>query len=140
MSDEFIGWGGTLERSTDGIAYTAVPRVRGLVLPKVTTEYQDVTSLDSPERFREYIKGLKDIGEVSVVCGYTRAGFQAWALDEARDAATFYRGTLANGDIFEYRAFPSITPNADDAASPVTIEATMRGTGPIDFTPAPVVP
>lgn len=134
MPDEFIGWGGTLERSPDGIAYTEVPRVRGLVLPKVTTEYQDVTSLDSPERFREYIKGLKDIGEVSIVCGYTREGYQAWAADEASDDPVYYRGTLANGDIFEFQAFASITPNADDAGAPVTIEITLRGTGPIDFT------
>lgn len=134
MPDEMIGWGGTLERSDDGVTYTAVPRVRGLVLPKPTQEWVDVTSLDSPNGFREHIPGLQDIGEVTVTCGYTRDGYQAWITDEQATTATYYRGTLANGDIFEFQAYPRATVNADDAGAAVTIEVVLRGTGELDFT------
>ena len=82
MSEQIIAYGATVERSTDGTTWDPIPECKGVAVPVVTTEYQDVTNLDSPNGFREYIKGLKDAGEITVPAGYTAAGYEQQVADQ----------------------------------------------------------
>ena len=77
MSKQIIAYGATVERSIDGgTNFVPIPECEGIAIPMVETDFQDVTSLDSPNGFREYIKGLKDAGVISLPCGYTSAGYE----------------------------------------------------------------
>ena len=138
-SNQIIAYGATVERSTNGTTWTAIPECQGVAVPVVTQEYPEVTSLDSPNGFREYIKGLKDAGEVTVPCGYTAAGFDQQTTDNAAPDAIHYRVTLrpqpnqSTGDRFIFRGFP--TPKLQDTGlgEPMGIEITIRTTGSITW-------
>lgn len=134
MSNAFIGHGATLERSDDGLAWTAIPEVKGVPIPEESQDFVDVTNLDSPGGFREYIKGLKDIGEITVDCNYTRAGFQAQKTDEGSATAIYYRLTLSNGDVFEWQGWPKVRAVPNGVGEVVDMQITIRGTGEPTFT------
>lgn len=141
MSEQIIAYGATVERSTDGVTYTAIPACKGVAIPVVTTEYQEVTSLDSPNGFREYIKGLKDAGEVTVPMGYTAAGYEAMIADQNAADSIFYRVTMKRqpsqttlGDRFVFRAFPTPELEAGDLGAPININLQLRLTGDVTWT------
>lgn len=136
MSEQIIAYGATVERSADDVTYTAIPEVKGVAIPIVTTEYQEVTSMDSTGGFREYIKGLKDAGEVTVPMGYTADGYEQMLADQNAADSIYYRVTMklqpsqsTTGDIFEFRAFPTPELEANDLGAPVNINLQLRMTG-----------
>jgi hypothetical protein len=137
-SKQIISYGATVERSTDGVTYTEIPECKGVAVPEVEQEYPDVTNLDSPNGFREYIKGLKDAGEIEVPCGYTAAGFEQQLADQAEADAIYYRVTLrpqpdqTTGDQFTYRGFPTPRLSPGDIGAPMDMTIMIRVTG--DFT------
>lgn len=141
-----IAWGGKIERSVDGTtAWAIIPEARGLVVPSPTTDYQDVTNLDSTNRTREFVKGLIDPGEITVNCNYTSLGYEQQIADQAEDDAMFYRATLpplngqTTGDVFTFRGFPTPAIVADDAGAPMGMTVTVRITGAITWTKGPTV-
>jgi predicted secreted protein len=130
-----------VKRSTDGITYTSIPECKGIAIPAVETEYIDVTSLDSPNGFREFIKGMKDAGSISVPCGYTADGYEQQIADQDAADAIYYEvilkkqpGQSVVGDKFEFRAFP--TPQLSNGGADQLIEMSiaLRITGEVEWT------
>lgn len=140
-SKQIISYGATVERSTDGVTYTSIPEVKGVAVPEVEQEYPEVTNMDSPNGFREYIKGLKDAGEIEVPCGYTAAGYEQQIADNAAADAIYYRVTLKKqpdqavvGDIFTYRGFPTPRLAPGDIGDPVEMTIVIRVSGDYTWT------
>lgn len=137
-SKQIISYGATVERSTDGVTYTPIPECKGVAVPEVEQDYPEVTNFDSPNGFREYIKGLKDGGEIEVPCGYTAAGFEQQLADQAEADAIYYRATLkpapdqSTGDSFVYRGFPTPKLAPGGVGDPIEMTIMIRVTG--DFT------
>ena len=94
MTQAIIAYGATVERSQDGTTYTEIPEVKGVAVPQVQQEYVEATHLQSPNGFREYVKGLKDAGELSVPANYTTAGYQQQLDDQDFNGTIKYRVTL----------------------------------------------
>lgn len=140
-----IAWGGKIERSDDGTTYTTIPEARGLAVPSPTTDYQDVTNLDSTNRTREFVKGLIDPGEITLNCNYTSAGYEQQIADQAETAAIYYRATMpplngqVTGDVFTFRGYPTPAIQADDAGAPMSMTVTIRITGAVTWTKGPMV-
>ncbi|MCA0923000.1 phage tail tube protein [Pseudooceanicola nanhaiensis] len=140
MSDQFILYGATVERSTDGTTWEDIPECKSIAVPAVETDYQEATSLDSPDGFKEYVKGLKDAGVISLSCGYTPAGYEQQLSDQAETAAIYYRTTLppapsqSSGDVFEFRGFPTPQPEGSDVGGIVGMTISIRTTGGVDWT------
>lgn len=140
MSNQIIAYGATVERSTDGTTWTEIPECKGVAVPVVETEYLDATSLDSPNGFREYVKGLKDAGVISVPCGYTSAGYEQQLGDQAEAEPIYYRTTMkpapdqSTGDIFEFRGFPTPQLEAGDVGELVMMSISIRTTGDVEWT------
>ncbi|MDX5297743.1 MAG: hypothetical protein LPK85_02205 [Gammaproteobacteria bacterium] len=140
MSNQVIAYGATVERSTDGTTWTEIPECKGVAVPVVETEYLDATSLDSPDGFREYVKGMKDAGVISVPCGYTSAGYQQQLGDQAAADAIYYRTTLrpapnqSTGDVFEFRGFPTPQLESGDVGDLVMMTISIRTTGDVEWT------
>lgn len=65
MTQAISGFGTLLKRNS-----TAVAEVVTIGGPSLTRETIDATHLTSPDRWREFIKGLKDGGEVSMDLNY----------------------------------------------------------------------
>lgn len=140
-SKQIISYGATVERSTDGVTWASIPECKGVAVPEVEQEYPEVTNFDSPNGFREYIRGLKDGGEIEVPCGYTSAGFAQQLADQAEPDAIYYRATLrpapdqSIGDRFEYRGFPTPRLAPGDVGDPIEMTVVIRVTGDFTWTP-----
>lgn len=140
MSKQIIAYGATVERSLDGTTYTEIPECKGVAVPVVETEYLDATSLDSPNGFREYIKGMKDAGVISVPCGYTPDGYEQQLADQASDTPVYYRTTMkaapgfTTGDIFEFRGFPTPQLEAGAVGELVGMSISIRTSGDVTWT------
>lgn len=135
-----ILFGGTFERSTNGTTWTPVLEVKSFDLPVISTEYQDATSLDSTGGFREYVKGLKDVEDITVNCGYVSATYEQALADSALTVPIYYRGTLpketgqtANGDRFTFTAFPTPRAVTNDIGGIIMLEISMKVTGGFTF-------
>jgi hypothetical protein len=140
MSEQIISYGATVERSTDGVTFAAIPECKGIAIPLVETDYLEATSLDSADGFKEYVKGLKDAGVISVPAGYTAAGYEQQLADQAETAPIYYRCTLkpqpsqSTGDVFEFRGFPTPKPEGNDVGALVGLTIDIRTTGGVDWT------
>lgn len=140
-SKQIIGYGATVETSLDGsTGWASIPECQSIAVPTVETDYPDVTSLDSPDGFREYIKGMKDAGVITVNAGYTSLGYAQQLDQEAEADPIYYRVTLApnpdqsTGDVFQYRGFPTPQIQSNDIGQPVQMTVSIRTTGGLTHT------
>ncbi|WP_444460071.1 hypothetical protein [Rhodobacter capsulatus] len=138
-NSQIIAYGATVERSTDGVAWTAIPGCKGIAIPAPSTDYIDATSLDSPNGFKEYIRGMRDAGEISVPCGYTAAGYEQQIADSLRDEPVFTappqtRPGQKTGDVFQFRGFPTPQVEGNDVTGLIAMTISIRATGNVTWT------
>ncbi|RVV99701.1 hypothetical protein EKE94_03195 [Mesobaculum littorinae] len=135
-----IAYGATVERSLDGTTWEKVPEAKGIAVPTVETDYQEATSLDSPNGFKEYVKGLKDAGTISIPCNYTPAAYEQQLNDQAQDDPIYYRTTLPKyrgqtaGDTFEFRGFPTPQLEQNGVGDIVAMSVSIRTSGDVTWT------
>ena len=141
MTQAIIAYGATVERSQDGTNWEDIPEVKGVSVPQVEQDYVEATHLKSPNGFREYIKGLKDAGELSVPANYTTAGYQQQLSDQNFNGTISYRVTLplapgqaTTGDVFEFSGYPNPSLESGDAGEIIGMIITIRTTGDFTFT------
>lgn len=67
MGDAYIGQGTLLQRGDGGgpEVFTTVAEVLNISGPSISRDAIDVTTMDSPDQYREFIGGLLDGGEVT---------------------------------------------------------------------------
>lgn len=67
MSDAYIGHGTQLKRGDGGDPeiFTKIAEVLSIAGPSLSRDSVEVTTMDSPDQYREFIAGLKDGGEVT---------------------------------------------------------------------------
>jgi hypothetical protein len=134
MTNQIIPYGGSVEISDDGSTFVEIPECKAVPVPTTSTEYPEVTSLDSPGGFREFIAGLKDAGELSFQAGYTSAGY---ALLTGFDGVLLYwRSTFprspsqtVSGDVFTFRGYVTPAIDANDVGVPVNLDINVRISG-----------
>lgn len=135
MAGEILFYGATVERSDDnGLTWEAIPGVKTFGIPEESVEYVETTSLDSAGGYREYIAGLKDLGEASMTQHYSRAAMVQLEADKFIKMS--YRVTFVNGDIFSFDAIRSGSATPSDIGALVEITSTLRGSGQPEFTAA----
>lgn len=146
MSKQIIAYGATVKRAratSAGAAgsYAPIPESKGIAIPVVQQDYVEVTSLDSPNGFKEYIKGLKDAGEITIPCGYTAAAYEQQLGDQAEKQAIFYEvvldkqvGQATTGDKFVFRGFPVPELEVSGLGEPIGINIKIRTTGDVAWT------
>ena len=142
-SEARIGWNGELYLSTDATEANLVElsEIRSVNFPQIETDEHEVTTLKSPDRFKEFISGLKDGGEFTVTFNYVPGAATDLALtaalggtrrktrivvpDDTEAAAPDWNWTFLS---FVKRYAPdSMEPNA-----PITATATFRVAGAIE--------
>lgn len=98
-------WGSQLKRdTTGGGVFAVVANVSDLSGPSRSRDAIEVTAHDSPDQYREFVKGLKDGGEVTATLNYDPVLATHAALDvdfEERDLRT-YQIVLFPGEVDEY--------------------------------------
>jgi len=137
-----IVYGATTEWSDDsGSTWTAIPEVKGLIVPETQIEYQDATSLDSAGGFREFIPGLKDAGEITIPCGYTSTAYEdaegyrsAGTLIDFKTELPLETGQSTTGDTFEFSGYVSPALETNDIGDIIALNLNIRTSGAVTFT------
>jgi predicted secreted protein len=90
--------------STGAGAFVAIASVTDISGPSRSRESIEVTAHDSPNRYREFIKGLKDGGEVEITLNYDPAAASHAALDAdfEEDDLRDYQVVILPGDPDEH--------------------------------------
>lgn len=128
-------YGSTIEWSSDGTTFTNLPEAKALAVPETEQDYQDVTTLDSPNGFREYIPGLKDAGEISIECGYTSDAFETALGYQTNKTLVHFEVTLTpepgvtGGDVFEFTAFVNPSLQSNEVGAPIGFTLNLRVSG-----------
>lgn len=94
-----IGYGSTLELAPyeNPNAYEFVGEAKNFTLPSDTTDQQDVTHMQSPNKTREFIDGLTDPGELSFEVNHVPGSNTDQLLINAKGKRKRARITFPNG-------------------------------------------
>lgn len=103
----FSGFGAQFQREDDAMVFATIGEATSISGPEMERETIDVTSHDSPNRFREWVGGLVDSGEVTFEVNYDPAIHNV-LKDDFQDALPRnYRIVLPNppGGQWDFAAF-----------------------------------
>lgn len=142
MSQARIGYGTLLERRTS--AAGASPEVWQLIAertsiggPSMSRDAPDVTHMDSPGGWREFVPGLKDGGEVPVEGNFipknaTQNAETGILAEFSQDVAGHWRITFPDGSpetVWEFDAIMTGFEPSMPVDDKMTFSATLKVTG-----------
>jgi len=132
---EAIGHSAVIQRSSDGTSggvFTTVGSIRDIDFGGLSRDTVETTNMVSTERWREYIGGLKDGGELSFEITFDpdHADFTAFELDLNTDTSGYYKIVWPDADEWGFAGFVTgIDVNApvdDRMSAQVTIKVTGK--------------
>lgn len=97
-------WGTQFLRNTTGSTYIVIASVTDISGPSREREAIEVTAHDSPNQYREFVKGLKDGGEVELTINYDPGSTTINDLDDdfEEDDLRLYKIKIFPGTINEW--------------------------------------
>jgi predicted secreted protein len=130
----FAPRGTALQHSPDGVTYTTIAKVLKIDNTGSKADLADVTNMDSPTIYREFLPTLADAGEVTFDCNFEPGDASQQILNTDFQAQTegYYKivlpGSLGSAT---FRAYVS----SQDFALPIDKQGTkalkLKVTGPI---------
>jgi Lambda phage tail tube protein, TTP len=137
MSQSIAARGTELQRSPDGTTYTTVAEVLKIGRSGSKADLADVTNMDSPSSFREFLPTLLDSGEISFECNLIPASsIQATVLsDFTGQVLSYWKIELpATAGHWAFQAYVT----SDDLDFPIDKQVTktvkLKITGPVTYT------
>ncbi|MGO9641165.1 MAG: phage tail tube protein [Candidatus Acidiferrales bacterium] len=134
MSQAFAPRGTQLQHSPDGATYTKVTEVKKIQSSGSKADMADVTNMDSPSSYREFLATLVDAGEITLDTNFVPGDpvQQALAADFDNQTLGYYKivlpGALGNAS---FRAYVT----SKDFDLPIANEGTralkLKITGPM---------
>lgn len=133
-TDAAIGHGSAFKRSSDGTSggtMTAVAQVNSISGPGLARDTIDVTDMDSTERWREFVGGLKDGGEVSLDVSFDpdHADVTNWLADINTDTAGYYQIVFPDTTSWGFSALMTGFEPSDPMEDKMTATVTYKITG-----------
>lgn len=139
MSTEYAElWDGKVERSRDGgQTFYKIADVKSVEPPTTSKSQRDRTTLDSPNKTRQYGQGFKDTGDFSMTCLYSGDGYEE-ALQDENSKSLQYRITLSNKDVFQFPVDATVSVTDLTVESDTDAMMTIQGKvlGEVTFTKA----
>lgn len=132
-------YGSVVEWGDDGATYDRVPGVTTIVIPDISTTYDDVTDLDSEGGMMEYQRGLSDTSEEQLECWFSEDLMVAAKAKEALAGGAHFRVTMpasegqVSGPVFSYRAHVTASVPSQDVKGKWKLTLKLRPTGGVDF-------
>ena len=123
-------WGGTAERSVDGVAYTKIAGVKSVTVPTIKSQKRDRTSLDTVGNAKEFGKGRTEYGEFTMECFSSKAGITAAIADQARDY-TWLRITLSDGTKYSAKCIVDYEVTGTDLENDAMLKLTGTVSGDV---------
>lgn len=132
MTIAMIGHGSAFSIGDSGgtEVFTAVAEVFSITPPVFRRDVVDATHMGSAERFREFIPGLIDPGEVTIQLNFDPGGSAQTSLfAKLNTGASNYRITYPDATIWTFSAFMTGFNNDDPLDGKLTATATFKLTG-----------
>ena len=130
----YDAFGTQFKRDSDGMGtFVAIANITDISGPSREREAIEVTAHDSPDQYREFVKGLKDGGEVEIDINYDPREHDALIADFADAVPRSYKvvwpGTLGN---WAFKAiltnFEPEAPHDDKLAASLTFKVSGKPT------------
>lgn len=132
---------GAMFRRWDGSVWDQIAEIFHITGPSKTRDIIDVTSLDSTDKYREFIAGFRDAGTVVLNMNFTRNEYDIMNTDYEDDTLQNYELVLpdAENTTLEFEGLvtelPLDVPPDDKISCDVTIKisgkvTTNSGSGP----------
>ena len=129
MTVATIGYGSTfgIDNAKSG-TYVTVAEVTAIKLPGFMRDALDATHLTSPDKYKEYIAGLKDMSEASITLNWVPSATDV-LVTAFEDEDANYQITAPNGVRFRFTGF--VTEYSPPELTNEKMEATVtfRPTG-----------
>lgn len=139
MTEARIGWGAELQLSTSAAVAGLVElgEVKRFGVPSDQADEHEVTHFKSPDRRKEYISGLIDGGEVTVMLNYVPGSATDILLTDAQEDGTVRAVRFIIPDTVGQPAWQITTsgfvkkyaPDDLEPNAPITATLTIRITG-----------
>lgn len=130
-----IGFGVDFQRSDGAGGWDSVGELVDITPPGISKETVDATHMLSPERWREFIAGLKDGGEFSIDVQYdpANATTAAFIADVASDDPEDYRIAFPGGTNWDFTAIATGFEPGVPMADKMVLTFTGKVTGKPGF-------
>lgn len=133
MSDAKIGHGLQFKvgNAASPEVFTALAEVTGINIPNVSKDSVEVTHTDSSSKWREFIPGLRDAGEVQITLNMTKAAIVILNTEMAKDVTTNYQVTLPTSvaSTWAFTGFITNISGDEPIGDRMTAQATFKVTG-----------
>ena len=137
MSSNAISSLGALLKISDGASaptFTAVPELRSINGPSMTSEDIDVSHLGS-SGYRDFIAGFKDAGEISGEVNWTQAGYATLLALFNSAALRSMSLTFSDGTDYYFTGRVKALPITAQTGDAVRFNLTIKISGEFDETP-----
>jgi predicted secreted protein len=133
-TEAMIGHGSDFQRSSDGTsggAFATVGEVLDITPPSLAKDAVDATHMASPDRWREFIAGLKDGGEVSLELSFIpgNASTTAALSDINSNSAGYYKIVFPDATEWGFAAIATGFEAGDPLDDKMTATLTYKLTG-----------
>jgi hypothetical protein len=119
----------------DGGGMTEFAQVVNIPFPEVNTDEVERTHLQSPDRYREFVKGWRDAGEIQLDLRFTEASYaEALALAEDDDNMDF-QIDFPSGASIAFEGFVKTVGGQKQLEDVIAFQITIRCSGKPTFTP-----
>ena len=135
MTTAAIGYGSefAIGDGADPEVFTKVAEVTAITPPGMTRDAEEVTHLESPNEYKEFVAALFDTGDVSITFNFVPSAsdtiFTAMHAEEGN-----YQITFPNGIRMQFTGFftgyetPELTPNGNMSATATIKRSTGKPT------------
>ena len=133
-----IGHSTQMQRSDDGTSggsFASVGSIREITPPALSRDSVDVTAMDSADAFRQFIPGLKDPGEMSVVLEFdpSEAVQTSWESDFNSSAIGYYKIIFPDSTEWGFTAFVTAYEPETPIDGEMRVTVTLKLTGKPGF-------
>lgn len=128
-STAFAGVGTKFQR-WDGAEYQDIAEINSIEGPTLNREVVEVTSLDTPDGYEEFITGFAEGGTVTLAMNFTRDTYELMKEDFELDVLKFYRIILPDFEsepsTFSFTGLVIELPITMEAGDKVTADVTIQ--------------
>lgn len=124
---------GTLFQTGDDASpqtFATLAEVTNITPPSIARDAVEATHMQSPEKWREFIAGLKDGGELAVELNYVKTSAATMMAEFDSDVVKDRRITFPDGSTFDMAAlctaFEPDAPNDDKIAASATFKVSGK--------------
>jgi len=134
MTAARIGYDSSFGIATDATfaTVTALAEVVSITPPGTTRNLVDATHLKSPNKYMEYITGMKDGGDASLELNYTEAESAALFAKLDGDDPEYCEISLPDGSKLQFQGlFTEWSPGDISPDEKMSLSVTVKQTGPL---------